>query len=236
RLELVQGGLSGMGAGIAFSVAFDYSGADPRLTAGMAGTRMSASALKRIWPVFVASKVRAWVIDHIQSGTVERFVIAVNAPLPTLKASGPPVPDDGLSVELVSTGVAVRPIESLPVIRDADLALNIVGRNAKVNIGRGVAELPSGRKLNVSNVVFEVPDTFPKAPPARMRFHVDGPVDAAAELVGLDPLREACDLQLDPATSLGSVVPNVPVGLPVPKAVPRAAVIYGVEADFSNFS
>ena len=236
RLELDQGDLSGMAAGVAFSGALDYSGAEPRLTAGMAGTRMSASAAKRIWPVFVASKVRAWVIEHIQSGTVERFTIAVNAPLPTLKASGPPVPDDGLSVELVSTGVALRPVETLPVIRDADLALNIIGRNAKVNIGRGVADLPSGRKLNVAGVLFEVPDTFPKAPPARLRFHVDAPVDAAAELVGLDPLREACDLQLDPATSRGSLVANVTVGLPVTKNITRAAVSYGVEADFSNFS
>ncbi len=236
RLELDQGDLSGMAASVAFSGALDYSGAEPRLTAGMAGTRMSASALKRIWPVFVASKVRAWAIDHIQSGTVERFVIAVNAPLPTLKASGPPVPDDGLSVELVSTGVALRPVETLPVIRDADLALNIIGRNAKVSIGRGVAELSSGRKLNVAGVLFEVPDTFPKAPPGRLRFHVDGPVDAAAELVGLDPLREACDLQLDPATSRGSLVANVTVALPITKDISRPAVQYGVEADFSNFS
>jgi hypothetical protein len=236
RLELDQGDLSGMAAGVAFSGALDYSGPQPRLTAGMAGTRMSASALKRIWPVFVSSKVRAWVIDHIQSGTVERFIIAANAPLPTLKASGPPVPDDGLSIELVSSQVAVRPIETLPVIRDADLTLNVSGRNVKVSIGRGVAELSSGRKLNVSGVLFEVPDTFPKAPPARLRFRVEGPVDAAAELVGLDPLREACDLQLDPATSRGALVANVTVGLPITKDVTRSAVSYWVEADFSNFS
>src|SRR6202022_2203208 len=158
------------------------------------------------------------------------------APLPTRKASGPPVPDDGLSIELVSSQVAVRPIETLPVIRDADLTLNVSGRNVKVSIGRGVAELSSGRKLNVRGVLFEVPDTFPKAPPARLRFRVEGPVDAAAELVGLDPLREACDLQLDPATSRGGLVANVTGGPPTRKDVTRSAVSYWVEADFSNFS
>jgi hypothetical protein len=236
RLELDQGDMSGMAAGVALSGTLDYSGAEPRLTGGMAGTRMSASALKRIWPVFVASKVRAWVIDHIQSGTVERFIIAVKAPMPTLKASGPPVPDDGLSVELVSSAVALRPVETLPLIRDADLALNVMGRNVKVNIGRGVAELPSGRKLGVSGILFEVPDTFPKAPPARLRFHVEGPIDAAAELVSLDPLRDASDLQLDPATSRGAITANVTVGLPITKNITKSAVNYGVEADFSNFS
>ena len=236
RLEVDHGDVAGMAAGLAFSGAIDYSGTDPRLIAGMAGTRMSASALKRIWPFFIASKVRAWVIDHVQSGTVERFTIAAKAPMPTLKASGPPVPDDGLSIELISSAVALRPVETLPLIRDADLALNVIGRNVKLNIGRGVAELPSGRKLGVSGVLFEVPDTFPKAPPARLRFHVDGPVDAAAELVSLDPLRDACDLQLDPATSHGTLSANVAAGLPITKNINKSQVSYGVEADFSNFS
>src|SRR5262249_36673058 len=92
RLEVDQGDVAGMAAGLAFSGTIDYSGTDPRLIAGMAGTRMSASALKRIWPFFIASKGRAWVIDHVPSGTVERFTIAPQAPMPTPQASGPPAP------------------------------------------------------------------------------------------------------------------------------------------------
>jgi hypothetical protein len=236
RIEVDQGDLSGMAAGVAFSGTLDYSGSEPRLTAGLAGTRMSASALKRIWPVFVASKVRAWVADHIQNGTVERVVVAVNAPMPTLKASGPPVPDDGLSIEVVSSGVAIRPVQTLPTIRDADLSLSVMGRNVKVQIGRGVAELSAGRKLTVTNTLFEVPDTFPKAPPARLRFRAEGPVEAAAELVSMEPLRDACDLQLDPATSRGSLVANVVVGLPITKEISRNAVNFAVDADLINFS
>ena len=61
-----------MAAGVAISGAFDY-GDEPRLTMGIAGTRMSAAALKRLWPVFVAPKVRTWVNRSHLGGTVERF-------------------------------------------------------------------------------------------------------------------------------------------------------------------
>ena len=42
------------------------------------------AALKRIWPAFVASKVRSWVLEIIQR-TIERVEIATNAPIDTLK-------------------------------------------------------------------------------------------------------------------------------------------------------
>ena len=236
RIELTHGDIGGAAAGLGFSGTLDFATPDLRLVAGLAGTRMSASSLKRIWPVFVQTKVRKWVIDNISGGTVERLEIATNAPLPTLRAGGPPVPDDGISIELSSSGVLVHPIRTLPTIRDADLLLHVKGRKVNVTIARGTADLPSGRKLSVANVVFDVADTFPKDPPARLRFRVDGGVDGVAELIGMEPLREACGLQLDPATSRGSVVANVSLGLPISHDITQDRLTYGIDADFTNFS
>jgi Protein of unknown function len=236
RIELTHGDLGGTAADLGFSGALDYSAPDLRLVAGLAGTRMSASSLKRIWPVFVQTKVRKWVIDNIPGGTVERLEIATNAPLATLRSGGPPVPDDGISIELISSGVLLHPIKTLPIIRDADLVLHTKGRKVTVTINHGTADFPSGRKLSVANVLFEVPDTFPRDPPARLRFRFDGGVDAVAELIGMDPLREASGLQLDPATSRGSVVATVSLGLPIMHNVTQDRLTYGIEADFANFS
>ena len=52
-----------------------------------------------------------WVEEHISGGTVERVVIAGNAPLRDFKANGPPTPDDGLSVDIETSGTTVRPID-----------------------------------------------------------------------------------------------------------------------------
>ena len=115
--------------------------------------------MKRLWPVLLSPKVRAWVEDHVLSGTVERLVIATNAPLSTLKPSGPPVPDDGLAIEIVGNGAEIRPVDGLPSIRDADINVRISGRTAVIGLGRGNVELSPGRKLAITNGVFEVPDT-----------------------------------------------------------------------------
>src|SRR5205807_4873559 len=140
------------------SGSLDVSSEDPRLTLGVASTRMSVAAMKRIWPVTVASKVRAWVLDHVQAGTVERLDVSTNAPWSTLKSSGPPVPDDGLLIQIVGNGTEVRPVAGLPAIRDADISLRISGRTAVINVSRGNVEMSPGRKLSITNGVFEVPD------------------------------------------------------------------------------
>ena len=190
RIDLEPSELGNMELGVALNGSLDFSGDDPRLALGIAGTRMSVAAMKRLWPVCTAPKVRAWVNDHIQGGTVERLDISTNAPWSTLKSSGPPIPDDGLLIQIVGHGAEIRPVEGLPAIRDADLNVRVSGRTAVINLGRGNVEISPGRKLSITNGVFEVPDTFPKAPPAKARFRLDGSVPAAAELLGMERLRE----------------------------------------------
>ena len=146
------------------------------------------AALKRLWPLFVAVDVRTWVEEHISAGTVERVVVAGNAPTPNFKKNGPPVPDDGLSIDIETSGTTLRPIENLPPIRDADLTVRVIGRNASVSLGRGTVEVEPGRKLNIASGVFDVPDTHPKPSPARSSFRIDGSMPAAAALLASEAI------------------------------------------------
>src|SRR5581483_10049184 len=165
--------------GIAFSGVLDYSG-EPHLAFGVAGTRMPMTVFKRMWPAFVASHVRQWTQEHISGGIVERVVIAGNSPVVNMKESGPPMLEDGLSVDIETSSTTLRPISNLPPIRDADLTVHVTGANAVVNVGRGTVEVAPGRKLNIANGIFEMPDTHPKRAPARARARIDGTVPAAA--------------------------------------------------------
>src|SRR5207244_13064323 len=121
-----------------------------------------------------------------------------------------------------------RPIEGLPSIRDADVNLRISGRTAVINLGRGNVEISPGRKLSITNGVFEVPDTFPKAPPAKARFRLDGSVPAAAELLGLERLRDYSGAPLDPATSRGTLTAPVSVGLPLKPDLAPGSSLYRI--------
>ena len=234
--ELLQGDLSGMAGGIALSGGIDYSTPDPRLNIGVAGTRMTASAFKRMWPALVQPRVRAWVVERVSGGMVEKVTMGTNAPLSTLMPGGPPVPDDGLSIDLVTSGNTLRVVDGLPALRDADLTTRVVGRTATVTVGKATMDLPSGRKLTLSQGTFEVPDTHPKPSPSRTRFRAEGTADAAAELLTLERLRDSANVALDPETTKGTFVARVALNFPLTGTLTKESVNYAIEADLANFS
>jgi Protein of unknown function len=236
RLDVEQGDLGNAEVGIAISGGLDLSTDDPRLTLGIVGNRMPVAAMKRLWPAVVSPNVRAWVEEHVVAGTIERLSIATNAPMSTLKPSGPPVPEDGLAIEIAGHGAEVRPVFGLPPIRDADINVRVSGRTAVIGLGRGNIELSPGRKLAITNGAFEVPDTHPNAPPARVRFRLDGPVSAAAELLALERLREYSGAPLEAATSRGTLSAQVQMGMPLRPDLPPGSAQYSINMDLSNFS
>ena len=229
------GGRDAKDVTIALSGNIDY-GADARVTIGLAGNQMSAAALKRLWPIFMAAKVRDWVVDHITAGTVERIDIATNASFASLFPGGPPLVEESLSVEIVGSAATIAPVAGLPPIRDADLLVRVTGRNAIVTLGKGNVEVSPGRRLTVTNGVFEVQDIRIKMPPARVRMRMEGPVPAAAELLTLDRLREFSGAPFDPATTRGNVAAQINLALPLRPDLPKGATTYNIAVELSNFS
>ena len=236
RLTISQGDIGNADVGVAMSGNADYSSGSLRVATGLAATRMNSEALKKLWPTFVAPKVRDWFNEHLTSGNVERLTVAVNAPFETLKASGPPLPDDGLTIDAFATNCLIRPVAGLPALHDADLTVRIAGRNAQITLGKAVADLASGRKLVMSSGLFEVPDTAPRQPPARVRFKLDGPVPAAAELLQMDRLRDASGAPFDPATTRGNMSALVALAMPLKPDLPPGSTNYAITVDALNFS
>ena len=236
RFVVERGNVGNRDIDVIMSANADNASGEWHLNGGLAGKRMSAENLKRLWPVFVVPKVRDWFNEHLISGTVDQLTIAVNAPIDTLRADGPPVPDNGLSVDAVTENCVLRPVDGLPALNDADLTVHIVGRNAQIAVGKAIANLPSGRKLALSSGLFEVPDTAPHEPPARVRFKIDGPVPAAAELLAMDRLRDVAQAPFDPATTRGMMSAQVSLAMPLKPDLPPGSTNYSIVVDASNFS
>jgi len=242
RIDLEQGDISRIDTrpshniGLAITGRLDYGEKEPRIAFGVAGTRMPVYAVKRIWPIFAAVDVRDWVETHISGGMVERLVVAGNAAVENFKHNGPPTPEDGFSVDIETSGTTLRPIASLPAIRDADLNVRIAGRAAVVNLGRGTVDVAPGRRLNIAGGVFEVPDTFPKPAPARANFRIDGSVPAALALLSSEGLRDTVGMTLDPGSSRGTVTAQVAVKLALARVMSDDSSSYTVNADLANFA
>jgi hypothetical protein len=235
RVLLTQADISNGDVGIAGTGSVDYA-SEPRLTLGFAGTPMSASALKRIWPILIVPEVREWVIERVERGSLQRIEVGVNSPVRNLSRRGPPIPDDGLAVNIVASNVTLRPVDELPLVRDADLKARVTGRTATVTVGQGTMDTPGGRKLNITDFVFEVPDMAPKPAPARVKFRVDGPVPAAAEILASDRWSEFSGTPIDPNTSQGKVAAQVSLGLPIKRELTKADTTYAITADLAGFA
>lgn len=235
RVLLTQADISNGEIGVAGTGSVDYAG-EARLQLGFAGTPMSASALKRMWPILIVPEVREWVIERIERGTLQRIEVGVNSPVRNLSRKGPPIPDDGLAVNIVASGVTVRPVDDMPVVRDADLKARVTGRTATVNIGQGIADTPSGRKMTISDFSFEVPDMAPKPSPSKVKFRIDGTVPAAAEILASDRLSEFSGTLIDPNSSKGNVSAVVTLNVPVKGELTKADTVYSVTADLGGFS
>jgi hypothetical protein len=235
RVVMTQCDISNGEIGIAGSGSLEYSG-EPRLTLGMAATPMPVSALKRIWPVLVTPEVREWLIERVERGSVQRLDIAVNAPTHTLVRGGPPIPDDGLSVNFAATGLTIRPVDDIPAVRDADMKGRVSGRTVSITVGQGTVDTPAGRRLTLSDLLFEIPDLAPKPAPTRVRFRIDGPVPAAAEILQLDRLRDATSTVIDPNSSKGNVSAIITLGMPLKNALTKADTTYSINLDLGGLA
>ena len=235
QVLLTQADISNGDVGVAGTGSIDYSG-EPLLKLGFAGTPMSATALKRIWPALITPEVREWVIERIERGTVQRIEIGVNTLVKNLPRKGPPIPDDGLSVNIVASGVSVHPVDGLPSVREGDLKAHVTGRTATVTIGQAAADTQAGRKVNFSDFVFEVPDTHQKPAQSRVKFRVEGPVPAAAEILASDRLSDLAAMPIDPNTSKGTFAATFNLGMPVVGELTKQNTTYAVTADLSGFA
>ncbi|HET7679033.1 MAG TPA: DUF3971 domain-containing protein [Xanthobacteraceae bacterium] len=236
RLILEQGDIANAEIGVALTGEVDFSTGDPRLAFGIAGTRMQLAAMKKLWPAFVQPQVRSWVEEHILRGDIERVAIATNAHLSAFKRGGPPVPDDGLFIEIVARNAVLRPLETLPPIEDAEVAVRVTGRYASVGVNKGTVALPSGRKLAVANGLFEVPDSEVPQPPTKTRMRIEGPVPAVAELLATERLREFVEMPFDISSAKGNVFGQVSLAFPLKRDLPPGSSTYSVVADIANFS
>ena len=215
----------------------ELGGAEPALSLNVSTTPTSATTLKRIWPVLAAPEVRDWVYDNVVSGEVSRAEIALNAPLSSIGNSENPLPDDALRIDIVAGNGSFRVLPELPAITGADVSVHVTGRTAHVEASKAGLQTPAGRKLTISESVFDVPDTAPKTPTAKIRIALNGPAAGMAELASLPSLRShAAASPLDPATVSGDFQGVAQVSIRLSDNIKPADVDFAFEATLNDFS
>lgn len=235
RFTIDEGVLQGMTAGIALSGALDLGADTPSLQLGIAGNRMPVSALKRLWPAPVAPGPRAWVLQNVDSGVVERMTLGLNLPLELIGRPGT-LPDDALKLEIDVSGGVFTPVAGLPPISDAKATILVTGRSTRIRVAEGVLELAGKRRITISEGSFEVPQHMPKSSPAVIQLRAEGNGEAFADLLAREFFRAEAGVKIDADSTRGSVGANVRIELPLKDSLQRNEVGYTVAATVKNFT
>lgn len=236
RLVIEKGDLSGPEAAVSIGGELNLGAAKPYLAMNVSGEPMSATALKRLWPILAAPDVRRWVYDHIVSGDVSKAEIDFTAPLDSIGNKDRPLPAEGLSVTVIGTNGVLRPVPGLPPMRKADVVVEATGRSAHVVASNAVIDTPGGRTIGLPQSVLDIPNTVPKNPNAKVSVKVAGSAAAAVELMAIPPLRGPASEQVDPAGVKGTIDGLAQINLVLREKMTEQDVDFAFEADLTGFS
>ncbi len=108
------------------------------------GAGASADDLKRLWPYFLSRDSRDWFVHNVKAGTVESANMQFSFPVGSLSTQGEdkPMPPNGMAIDLVSSGVKVAVVDSLPAVAfNGNTRLQI--RDSKLTVTADGADLPT---------------------------------------------------------------------------------------------
>ena len=164
-----------------------FEGASPAVRLGLVSEPMPASAVKRLWPFFLAGSVRNWVVENIAAGQVDSLSMTIDVPSGVLATLGPhdPLPDRSLALDIGLSDTVLRGSAKMPWIEGAKGRVVASGHKVDVTIERATIPGPEADgPLAVSDILFTVADLTPRYPKARVTLKSDGSLRRALTLVG----------------------------------------------------
>ncbi len=178
--------------------------------------------LLRLWPSFINADARAWCIQNIHGGQLLSASMKVDwdAAAFDLAARKQAVPADSVLGEMTARDVVVDLMPGLPPLTVADASARVTGRQFSADAKTGVVELSPTRRVQATDIVYQVPDTSPAAVvPAKASAHLQGGADALVDLLGRDALKHYAGFTLDPALVKGQFEGDLAIDLKLGKSV-----------------
>jgi hypothetical protein len=235
-LRLEQAEVAAGSALASMSGQVDGFATEPRLQFGLAASAMPYSTFRRLWPVPVLPNTRRWVLEHVVSGQVERTDIAIHAPIQALKPDTRPLTDSEIRVDIEATDALIRPVVGLPALQLNKVALRVAGRTFALQSARGAIVTDGGRRIALADAAMTVADLSLKPAPALVRFAIDGPADAVAEVLTSPLLRGTTALPFEPSQVKGNATGTLNIHFPISKTLQRNQVSVSADGDLTQFS
>lgn len=154
---------------------------DARLSA----RNFPAQKALRLWPVFVSTGVRQWLIDQLDAGQLAVLDVRTRLEGKVLEDAWAqrPLPDDSVASEWRLEAVTLRAVPDAPPVTEAVLTGRSSARRAQVRVESGVIEASPGAPVSIAGSDFVVADLARVPPVLDIRMPVRGPLMGVAALL-----------------------------------------------------
>ncbi len=172
---------------------------------GISAGNMTAAGALAVWPNAFGAPVRGWVGDHLIDGKLESFRMAIDLDdldLRMMRAQHAPM-DDRVSMDYSIRDVSFTFLDGAPPVKGLDAKGHSSGRAARINASVGYMEGEQGRRIELSNGVFSMPDFETKPMAMSVGAHGKGGLDTLGEVLSSPGFAKTISLPLDPKTTRG---------------------------------
>ncbi|NTF31997.1 DUF3971 domain-containing protein [Rhizobium skierniewicense] len=196
---------------MAGSLKVTFGVGSPEISFGGQIAQMEATAVKQLWPFWMARKARPWVISNLYGGTVRNGSISVF--IPQGKMCGPGCPmelsGDELQIKFDVENTRLSVAGDIPPLRDASAHFELKGETIDVDIIRAMSFSPSNRTVTLENSTFKIQSVYEKPLMADLDLNLSGAADAVAEMATFRPINALKDSEFKPGDFAGQVKANV---------------------------
>ncbi|MDR9785017.1 YhdP family protein [Rhizobium redzepovicii] len=185
----------------------------PEISFAGQSAQLQTTAIKQLWPFWMAPKVRTWVHGNLFGGSVANASISVFIPFGRLdEAAG----GKGLKLDANQIRIGFDIADArmniagdIPPVRDMAAHFDLTGPVATIAIKSGTSFFPSGRSVGLGQGTFTLPATYDKPLMADIDLAISGTADAVGELLTYRPIRVLQRAGFAPDDLKGRIEANV---------------------------
>ncbi len=149
----------------------------------LAGQGVSADDMKRLWPYLMAPEGRDWFVAQVVEGKVSQARMALRFPVGSLEDDAPPMPDGAIQIEVVGSGLMVKPTPGMAAIAlGGETRLKVDDTTITISAGGGRLATEAGT-IVVSNPAVLMDNSDPIDRLIEVSGDISGPIPALLELI-----------------------------------------------------
>ncbi|MBB2751203.1 UNVERIFIED_ORG: hypothetical protein GGI57_001881 [Rhizobium aethiopicum] len=188
-------------------------GKSPEISFAGQSAQMQTTAIKQLWPFWMAPKVRTWVHGNLFGGTVTNASISVFIPFGRLDEAaggkGLKLDANQIRIGFDIADARMNVAGDIPPVRDMAAHFDLTGPTATIAIKSGTSFFPSGRSVGLGQGTFAIPATYDKPLMADIDLAISGTADAVGELLTYRPIRVLQRAGFTPDDFKGRIEANV---------------------------